>query len=571
VKPSFPVWVLLLGACACSDPASRITPEMLRVAPPEVPVIHSGHRGPPVVAGESGPARFVAALTAAFDQQRAMQTVRFVDGFYRAPANDGYEAVLEYLAVALREAGFGVDPRLELTFLETELTGPGAAPGERTPAPAWTPISAALALRRVGQPELVLHSFSRPEERDRVMLPINTPSADVEGTIALSLDELREGQLLVTQAAAKPSLLARAKERGAAAVVSCSLEPFNSDPSGRDRHLDAIQFRSLPAGTRLPVAQISAHSYGAICAARKADPEARLSFRAEVALAPRKLRTLVATVVGTDRPEEAVVTVSHVQEPGACDNASGVAGLLESARSFAGLLQQGKLRWPSRSVAFVWGDEFRQSIAWLEHSQRRAVAGLSSDMTGESCEKTGAIALLERQPDPGALKPIAPDVHTPWGAGEVKAEDLKPNGLAVIARSALADVGAIEGGWDTSEHPWEGGSDHDEFIRRGIPAALFWHFTDFAYHTSLDRLENVDSSELARTGVALMATALALADPLPADLARYLETNKQEMQLRVRAAEEAGDPELAQRWTDWSERARQWLRIECLRLPPSER
>jgi hypothetical protein len=207
---------------------------------------------------------------------------------------------------------------------------------------------------------------------------------------------------------------------------------------------------------------------------------------------------------------------------------------------------------------------------WLDSTKLKPIAGLSSDMTGESKEKTGAIALLERMPDPGAVTPLAPDVHTPWGMTQVDEAKFVPNGLALIARCALLDVAEKDGGWDTADHPFEGGSDHEVFIDRGIPAALFWHFTDFAYHTSLDRLENVDASEMRRTGVALMSTALALADPKPGDLDRYLRSLNEEENVRVQAATTATQPELAEKWHRWCTGARQWLRVQCLRIPASE-
>jgi hypothetical protein len=256
--------------------------------------------------------------------------------------------------------------------------------------------------------------------------------------------------------------------------------------------------------------------------------------------------------------------VSHIQELGANDNASGVAGLLEGARSLAELLEAEKLPWPQRSLVFIWGDEFRQTSTWLEHTSLTPVAGISSDMTGQSKE-TGAIALLERMPDPGALYTLPPDAHTPWGAGEVDSENLKPAGLAVIARCAMIDVGLIEGGnWDCADHPWEGGSDHDIFNDAGVPAVLFWHFTDFTYHTSLDRMGFLDPTEMRRTGVAILATALAVADPEPADLDRYLKSLAIEEEVRVAAAEEVEDEKLVALWRLWCRGARNWLRKECL-------
>jgi hypothetical protein len=500
-----------------------------------------------------------------------MAVVEFADQYYRAPANEGFDAVLDSVRDKLAAAGFGSHPRLELSVIESELTGPSLRSEDRVPAKAWTPRSARLILKQAGQPDRVLHAFSRPEEVDRVMLPINAPSGQVEARLAFQLDEVEPGKILVMEAPPLKRVIARAIQLGAAAIVSSSLYAFNHDPTGKERHLEAIQFRTVPVETEIPVLQISPRSFRSIREAADVEPSVRLFIEVDVELAEKKLRTLIASVIGSDRPHEAVAMMSHIQEPGACDNASGVASLLGSALSMAELLKAGRLEWPSRTLVFIWGDEMRMTETWLDSTKCRPVAGISSDMTGQSQEKTGAIALLERMPDPGALTPLAPDEHTPWGAREVEKGDLSPNGLAVIARCGLGDAGAVDGGaWKTAEHPWEGGSDHDVFIERGLPAVLFWHFTDFTYHTSLDRLHFVDVDELRRTAVALTATAMALCDPRPGDLDRYLRTLEKERVLRVRAARDAGEPELAAMWERWCDQARQWLRAECLRIAPPE-
>jgi hypothetical protein len=325
---------------------------------------------------------------------------------------------------------------------------------------------------------------------------------------------------------------------------------------------DDVDFGRAVRGTAMPTAQISCRSLTRIRDAMAGGADVRLAFRADVDFEVRPLRTLVAAVVGDERPNEAVAIVSHVQEPGACDNASGAAGLGESAVVLARLVLEGRIDWPARTVVFVWGDEFVQSRAWLGSTERHPVAGFSSDMTGESYEKTGAIALLERNPDPGALLPLAPDEHTPWGAGKVTDADLNPNALAVIARCAMADVAREAGGWVTADHPWEGGSDHDEFIQVGIPAVLFWHFTDFAYHTSLDRIEMIDPAEMRRTQVALLASAYAVADPRAEDNERYLESIELEREERVAAAVAAGRNDVAVSWREWALGSARWIERE---------
>jgi hypothetical protein len=550
---------ILVASPACAsgprvDPAmitpGTFEPDVERTAP-EV----EWHRGPGVSREQTGPARYVASLYDAFDVQYALDIARYADRWYRAPANVGYEATLDRLAEELRAVGFGSSPNLELEIFESPL--------ER---PAWTPVRGSISLV-VGGRAQELHAFERTEDVDRVMLPVNVGSFDVEGEVALHLADLEPGGILVTDAPAR-QVLKRAASRGAAAVVSASLYPFNRDPNG-DRHIDAIQFTTLRTDVDLPVVQISPRSLRRVREAMETGRKVVVQAEAEVTLEERPLRTLVATVVGRERPDDAVLVVSHVQEPGACDNASGLSGLVASARGLVGALERGEIAWPRATVAFAWGDEFVQSEVWMEQSGRSPIAAISSDMTGESQELTGAIALLERGPDPGALAPLPPDEHTPWGAGTVEREDIFPNGLAVIGRCAMVDVGLLVGGWQSADHPWEGGSDHDVFIARGIPAVLFWHFTDFAYHTSLDRMEMVDGEEMRRTGVAILATALAVADARPTDLRRYLVSLDEERALRVSAAEEAGDPDAAQAWITWTTGARLWLRSLCLDLEAS--
>lgn len=542
----------LLAAPSCRGLEAELEPLVQATNPREG--VQEFHLGPPVEVADSGPARFVRTLHEGFEPARAKEFAAFIDRFYRAPANDGYEAVLARLDEELRELGFGQDARLVLDYIEVEVVD------------AWTPLSGSIELRVDGEEPRMLHAFARGDEVDRVMLPVNTPSCALEGDIALGLNDIKQGSIFVTDVDAE-QVMTRARSRGAVAILSSSLYPFNVDRSGKQRHLEAIQFTTLAAGTSLPVFQISARSKEAIEIAveraEKRGASARLALASEVRIEKRPLRTLMAMIEGATRPQEAVAMVSHVQEPGACDNASGVAGLLESVRALVEALRAKKLAWPSRSLVFLWGDEFSQSSSWLDVTDLTPVVGISSDMTGQAKE-TGAIALLERNYDPGALKVYGPDFHTPWGAGQVDPEDIRPNGLAVIARCAMADVSLLEGGdWSTAEHPWEGGSDHDIFIRRGIPAVLFWHFTDFTYHTSLDRMEFLDPEEVRRTGVALLATGLSVASAAPGDLERYLRTLDREIGQRVEVARERGDEEQAVRWEDWSTGTREWIINLC--------
>src|SRR5262245_33748395 len=111
-----------LGACEASP---RIPKGLIESLPPSPQVMRGEHVGPAVTAGDSGTARFAHFVHARFDSERALEDVRFVDRFYRAPANEGFDAVLDRVAERLRDAGFGTKPGFELELLSSDLTARG--------------------------------------------------------------------------------------------------------------------------------------------------------------------------------------------------------------------------------------------------------------------------------------------------------------------------------------------------------------------------------------------------------------------------------------------------------------
>ena len=505
------------------------------------------HRGPGIGQGKTGPGRWAATLFAGYDPKGAFETIAFADRYYREPGNDGFEATLDHVIEGLAACGFGKDERLELEVIETPMR-----------SKAWTPRSASLTLLVEGEEGRRLLSFRNSNDPHRTMLPVNAPSCDVEGPLCFDADELKKGDILVTDQSIRGAS-SSARSRGAVAVLSSRLSGYNVDPTGGDRHLDAIHYSSARGVGDFPVAMISPRVHSIL----REHPDARVALKAQVSFDERPLRTVVATVIGSKIPGETVALAAHVQEPGAVDNASGVGGQLEGVRSLVEALEKENFSWPRRSISFIWGDEMTMSRIYLEETKRRTVAAFSADMIGASQGMTGAIALLERSPDPGAMAVLPPDSHTPWGRGRVSESNLDPSGISVIARMAMHDVAGVSSGWTIGEHPWEGGSDHDVFLRAGIPAILMWHFTDFAYHTSLDRLGHVDPRSVRRMSVALMCSALAVADPQPGDLERYRNTIRLERSMRRQAAKKAGDEKTVKRWDAWCDGADAWLDALC--------
>lgn len=89
-------------------------------------------------------------------------------------------------------------------------------------------------------------------------------------------------------------------------------------------------------------------------------------------------------VLGADEPTEEVWALAHSAEPGAADNASGVATGLAAAAGLERLIRAGRLPRPRRSIRFLAGYECYSFFHYLEHVPRwqPPLAGLVVDTVG---------------------------------------------------------------------------------------------------------------------------------------------------------------------------------------------
>lgn len=567
MKPSLSLFgvtgvAALLGGCAASS--GPPLPEKFEQRSP----VLGGHNGPPVDQSQTGTARFVTPLLDAFDSEAAISIATFLDGFYRAPGNDGYEESIERVIAALYGGGFGAGSGFDLSVARTR-QGAGWNPvSARISAVAGQRAVAEAAKRgfkaRPGTPRAIeLMKFENPSDRNRVMLPVGAPSCDLQGPIAVGLTEVEPGRVLLTDRPLE-AVQRQAVEGGAVAIVSDYILPYCVDPTGDKRDYDAVFCDEVDPAEAIPSFQISPRLGATLRNAAKVGTQLKLEARVRVEARP--LRTILATVVGVERPEEVVYVLAHIDGAGANDNAAGAGGVAELALAMKRQIEAGEIARPRRSVCFVFGTERGAGAAAMEETDGQPVAAIVADMIAADAAKTGATCLLERGWDPANIFLLPPDEHTPWGSAAGAVGEIVPQGLSIICREALIDVSYAEaargkGSWTTGEHPWEGGGDHAMFLSRGVAAALIWHFTDFTFHTSFDRMDMVDPAELRRTAVAIGAAALAVADAQPMDLERHLDSLNLEQRARLDAVvrAEAG-PEAEQLWKDWFRGARFWLK-----------
>ena len=297
-------------------------------------------------------------------------------------------------------------------------------------------------------------------------------------------------------------------QRGALGAISTSIAKYIADDP------DVLQWGSIPLDATRKAFGFKA-SRRAATTLREALKSGPQRVRVEVAstFANKPERTLVYEIPGRTLPNERVVLAAHIQEPGANDNASGVATLMELARSLGVGVASGRIPPPARTITFLWLNEISGSRAWIARHPD-LMAGVrymfSMDMTGEDVAKTGGSFLVERWPDPGAVWARPWDPHSEWGAGNVRANTLKGD-LINDLHLAVCELVAKKTTWVVKTNPYEGGSDHTVFGSAGVPSLLNWHFTDRYYHSSLDTPDKTSPEEMRNVGVAMASSAWVLA------------------------------------------------------------
>jgi Zn-dependent M28 family amino/carboxypeptidase len=218
-------------------------------------------------------------------------------------------------------------------------------------------------------------------------------------------------------------------------------------------------------------------------------------------LAKLPFSNIVAILQGTSRPAEIVVVGAHYDSvsgcPGANDNATGVAAVLELARRFSTTPQSRTLHF----VAFVneeppfFQTEHMGSLVYARAAQARrdaVVAMLSLETMGYYSEEKNS------QRYPGPIAAIYPDVGNFIGfvANVGSARLLLRARRAFKRRTSFP----VQSAALPAVIPGVGWSDHWAFWQAGYPAMMVTDTAPFRYpwyHTADDTADKIDYDRLA--------------------------------------------------------------------------
>ncbi len=259
---------------------------------------------------------------------------------------------------------------------------------------------------------------------------------------------------------------------------------------------------------------------------------------------------IVSAVIPGANSEEEVVFTCHLchQKPGANDNASGAAAILEVARSLNALIRRGEIARPRRTIRFIWPPEINGTLAYFaEHPDivRRMKAAIHLDMVGGDYTITKSVLHVTHTPAslPSAVNTIA-DIFARYAIdGSLKAA--AGGGF----EDALISPGGVKDALVADITPYEMGSDHDVYQEGSfrIPTIYLRDWPDVFIHTNNDKPENIDATKMKRSTFIAAASGYFLAKAGAREAARladeiYLRAmaNVPKQRERARALEASG-------------------------------
>lgn len=215
----------------------------------------------------------------------------------------------------------------------------------------------------------------------------------------------------------------------------------------------------------------------------------------------KPVQNLEARIEGTQSPAESIVVGAHYDTiegcPGANDNGSGIAAVLELARRFAARPQPRTLRF----VAFVNEEPpYFQTPRMGSHVYAMAARARADRIVGMLSMETIGYYSDERgsQAFPAPLSLMFPDVGNFIGVvGDARSKAFVERIRAAFAAHSTFPIQAAALPSDVPGVSW---SDHWSFWEAGYPAAMVTDTAPFRYpwyHTAQDTAEKLCYDKLA--------------------------------------------------------------------------
>lgn len=249
----------------------------------------------------------------------------------------------------------------------------------------------------------------------------------------------------------------------------------------------------------------------------------KITVKAKIETATEETNIEVPTclIKGSDENAEEIILCAHLYEGyvklGANDNTSGSAALIEVARTLNELIAKGEIQRPKRSIRFIWIPEFQGSIPWAQQNKeilQKTLCNINLDMVGLWLSKSQSFCCLHRTTmgNPHYINDVAESFYHYIGATN---KSFVATGVG--RPDATKPVYSVTGSRDPFYYTINahyGASDHEVFSDWGVqaPGVIMITWPDNYYHTSGDRPEICDPTQLHRAIVLAAASAYTVAN-----------------------------------------------------------
>jgi hypothetical protein len=233
-----------------------------------------------------------------------------------------------------------------------------------------------------------------------------------------------------------------------------------------------------------------------------------------------ELQDPVAHIPGTDPNAPEIILSAHLFEgyvkQGANDNKSGSAAILEVARTLHTLIEEGRIPRPRRTIRFLWGPEYSGTGPWVRENKglmEKTLANINMDMVGEWLSLNKAYMRLMRTTygQPHFINDVMENYYR--FVGDSNNERIQNrSGFYKVPKRIVSPSGAEEPFYYSIETHY-GASDHMVFNDWGVqvPGIMMIVWPDQWYHTSGDRVDKADPTQLKRVAVIGAAAAYTVA------------------------------------------------------------
>jgi hypothetical protein len=475
----------------------------------------AGAHPPPLL-----PEAEVAALANEMSGETALRTLEGIARFHRQRGSQGFHEAAALIADQART--YGLEHVEILRFPADGIV----MYGTQRSRPAWDATAGELS-EIVGGRETKIASF----EAEPVVLAEDSESADVVSEVVDVGEGTADGDyagrdvkgrlVLVAAPAGAVQDIAVGKY-GAAGILSYAQNQKTAWSGDNDNLIRWGHLESFSPNKTFAF-MLSLKTARGMQERLRSGQNLRLHAVVKAGQHPGFYEVVTAVIPGADHELAAqeIAFSCHLdhQRPGANDNASGCATILEVARTLQTLIGEGQLARPARTLRFIWPPEIEGTETLLNAKPELAArikAVVHMDMVGGG-EVTKSVFHVTRGPH--SLPSFVHDVAWAFAAW-VNEESYE------FAASGAAQYPLIapKGGKEPLRavcSAFTMGSDHDVYQDSSfrIPAIYLNDWPDRFIHTNLDTAANIDPTKLKRAALIGAASGYFLASYTPRNVA----------------------------------------------------